>query len=72
MLIQKVLPFVDFIKHFLVGNDSCFLINIEIILWVLNFEVGLLNEAGDIFKFIIGIVWVMKHNSIEYLGQMAI
>jgi len=39
-------------------------------LGILDLEVGLLNQVGDLFELIEGIIWVVKHNSVKNFCQV--
>lgn len=66
--IEKISSFLDQIKCLLICNNRRIFINFAVEFRVLDSKISLFNKPWDFLKLIKGIVWVMKHNSIEDFG----
>ena len=47
-------------------------INLVIKLGVLDFKVGLLDQVRDLLKAVVSIIGMMKHDAVEYLGEVGV
>ena len=70
--VQQVLKQFDLFKEMFVFYNSCFFVYFVIILWVLDFEIGLFHKPGNLFKLIVSISGVMKHDSVELFDQVRV
>lgn len=72
VFVQKVLQLIEHVHHLLVFDNSCLVIDIDIVFGVLDLEVGLLHQGGDLFKLLVAVVGVVQHDAVEDLGEMGV
>ena len=71
-LFDKVLALNDVGFLLWVGLFVLNTVNLVVKFGVLDLQVGLLHEVRYLFKLVKGVIWVMKHNAVEYLSEMCV